>query len=78
MSESRLGSQGGVLVSPEGGLPDDLEAIEEVELRIKYAGYIARQEREVQQARELEGYVFEAESGARHASGPRACARRSR
>lgn len=44
--------------APEGGLPPDVEAIEEVALRIKYAGYLERQEREVTQRRQLETYVF--------------------
>lgn len=45
------------LVLPEE-LPDDPEAREEVELRVRYAGYIARQQRAVEQARELEDFQF--------------------
>lgn len=39
-------------------LPEDPEAREEVELRIRYAGYIAREQRAVDQARELEDFEF--------------------
>jgi tRNA uridine 5-carboxymethylaminomethyl modification enzyme len=47
-------------IEPEGGLPADPEAQEEVELRIKYQGYIERQERDVALVRDFEAKLFPA------------------
>lgn len=50
-----LAAQG---IHPPGGLPEDHEAVEEVELNVKYEGYIAKQAKQIELARQFEGYVF--------------------